>query len=54
MDENDLVEFDDDSADPAIAQDDVISAARSCSAILIIGVIVVLIVCLAFALTIAF
>lgn len=47
-------EVDDEFADVGVAEDEVKSAARSCSAILIILIAVGLITCAAFALTFAF
>ena len=54
MVDDELAELDDELIDPDIAQDEVVSAARSCSVILIIGIALALLICAAFALTLAF
>jgi hypothetical protein len=47
-------DLDDYADDPAVAPADVASAARSCSAILIIGIVMALILCLALSLSYLF
>ena len=55
MNDNDFNDdLDDIGEDQAIAQGEVLSAARSCSAILIIAVLIALVLCVAIGLTIAF
>ena len=54
MDDKELAGLDDEFIDLDVAQDEVVSAARSCSVILVIVVAVALVVCVAFALTLAF